>query len=379
MPFGCSFCLSVYLSVSREGLKAKDLKSCTCFVAIHLHHNLVLQRRLSGQRGGRVSVRPPTHCSVWSGVSVRPPSHLLFAMPRVEPPPYGWCAGDHSKRQRVPAQSGYTDTDGHSYCKHCFKFKFPELYAMKMATRNQKKVCPLCGHEGELLKGVCRPCGKRRACGTCGDINHDPDAPVCSVCCERKDGAAPGLGRLALWCPKGECTTDADRQLGLCAACFQKHRARICDHCGNECATDSTQHKCVELSCSLPFYVCGHCSPLHLAGRRLHCKGCWYASGQACIICSKVARHHLRFFRCCKLCHNEWFCRSCNAAHEKSGPARCAACHTAPAMWCAKCCTPERIASGLCAPCLQKQEACCQHCFTPADASECKWCPCATD
>ena len=295
-------------------------------------------------------------------------------MPRVETPRYGWCVGDHSKRQRVPAQSGYTDPDGRGYCKACFKLKFPEVYAAKAARRGPK-ICPLCGVARELLKGICRPCGRRCACDTCGDINHDLGAPFCVACSGRDGGAAPGIFRLALWCPKEGCTTDADRRSGLCAACAKV----LCNHCDRACAGDSTQHTCVEQSCGRRCHVCEHCSPLRLGGRQLHCKSCWGARGKACTLCSGPARHHPKFFRCCQACHTHWFCKSCNAAHDQGDPVRCVACHVAAATWCTRCCTPEQLASGLCEPCFKKEQACCQHCFAPADAGECSWHPCATE
>ena len=70
-PHACK--CGIYVALDSPSVSACE--ASLTFALFH-HDNLVLQRRLAGQHGGGVSVRPPTHWFRVGGVSVRPPSSL---------------------------------------------------------------------------------------------------------------------------------------------------------------------------------------------------------------------------------------------------------------------------------------------------------------
>ena len=92
------------------------------------------------------------------------------------PPAAGWCANRHKPLKA--AQSGYRGTDGRLYCKAFFRKMLPDLHEAKMAHR--KSTCQFCSSCKDLVGGFCRPCRTKRACSSCGDMNIDQDAVVCS-------------------------------------------------------------------------------------------------------------------------------------------------------------------------------------------------------
>ena len=79
--------------------------------------------------------------------------------------------------------------------------------------------------------------------------------------------------RLALWC--SACTTEAERQSGLCRACMDKYGRIVCHHCESSIDAVSDRHKCPEEAYGRVFNLCKTCKPVRLAGARVQCKTCW--------------------------------------------------------------------------------------------------------
>ena len=70
------------------------------------------------------------------------------------PPLQGWC------RCCGPGNAAATGHEG--YCKICYKQKFRRKYEDKQKRR--LKSCWICGKTRELIRGVCKPCGRQRIC-----------------------------------------------------------------------------------------------------------------------------------------------------------------------------------------------------------------------
>ena len=118
---------------------------------------------------------------------------------------FGWCCTRH--RPPVPAQSGYTDSQGNRYCTRCFRVYCPELYAEKR--RKRQAACGYCGEAEELQQGFCRTCRRARACASCGEFNMDSDAVICVSCFARRIALGARAEQLASWCM--QCTTEEER------------------------------------------------------------------------------------------------------------------------------------------------------------------------
>ena len=125
---------------------------------------------------------------------------------------YGWCTAGHSSPQR--AQSGY---DG--LCKVCYRAAYPDLYAMKVASR--KKCCGICGNMRELVqRDLCRPCYRSRLCDGCGSVNRLSNATSCIGCSAGIGLSGTVQTRLAVWC--SDCYGSDDLISLLCSACLRK-------------------------------------------------------------------------------------------------------------------------------------------------------------
>ena len=197
---------------------------------------------------------------------------------------------------RTPAQTGHE-----GYCRVHFRKHFPEGFQDE--SKKRKSQCPLCGNDGELTRGICKPCTRARGCSICKDVNRDPTALVCAGCRDDRMRSGAKYGKLVLWCPK--CTTHAERESGRCADCFKLAQKRFCDQCGTSERLIATDFYCSETACRTKVHYCASCVALTYGAACIQCKTCWVAAGKLCIRCNiRTARNTKR---CCDACGKD-FC-----------------------------------------------------------------------
>ena len=197
------------------------------------------------------------------------------------PPKHGWCKGGHSKKNPRPAQSGYG-----GYCKACYGMVFPERHHEKLLRRISKhKPYGYCAESKELLPcGYCKPCFNARGCETCGQINTNLIAHVCTACHDARQQLGATTARLSLWC--ATCCSEAELSSSLCRPYYTEFLRGLeqqCHHCGCNGEQEILKSICNQPECRRHFVQCQACLPLSFSTVPLVCKRCWHASGDLCI------------------------------------------------------------------------------------------------
>ena len=122
----------------------------------------------------------------------------------------------------------------------------------------------------ELQHGYCRPCRRARQCATCKDVNTNRKAQVCICCSDRRVAQGARTQQLVAWCLT--CTTREARESQRCPSCYDKIKARSCNHCGEKTELHSARHRCVGRECGQEIYLCLRCKPLEFSASKMLCK-----------------------------------------------------------------------------------------------------------